>query len=411
MFMKKNFKAVSAFVMALCMCVAFSGCGDSADDNLSQNSSSSIATGSSNTESQESEEESTTEPTTEEATEPPTEDNNALYAYYDDLAKEYEEYGEGSFNALYAVDLAYGEYGNPVFLDNGKVIVYSERNIITYDIASKETKTLMNRSGRYYYSNGYIYEINTNNNGVFNKYDLDGNLVQTLNDLNIEDDYFTWLYSDVKYITENGIVFVDYTDEGTYMISSDFKNVTKIPNPTVEAEHGLTKDIQSYDYEFIAEYDNKVYATAYDNGNKLLFSFNPENMEWNLADELDEQSVSIPKLIGKYLVGENSIYDIEKHETVAQVYGTFANSYHGGNYSFIQRNNGSDNGWYKVQFPNDGSEINYNDYEQISKETTPDTYIYPLDDTYYVVMDSYGIFLRTYEKGEAEEETIMLFEN
>ncbi len=35
--------------------------------------------------------------------------------------------------------------------------------------------------------------------------------------------------------------------------------------------------------------------------------------------------------------------------------------------------------------------------------------IVQLNDNYYIFKDSYGIFLRTYETGESQEDTILLF--
>ena len=339
--------------------------------------------------------------------------NPELFAYYDLLNEEYEKYGyDSGFYALNRTkDVGFGHYKIDYsfsVINSHLLTGFDSENIYTYDTSTKEFKVLFHcDGGGYYYNNGFYYRREEKDNTLhIEKMDMEGNVISAADishaDANISDTSNMYF----NFITENGfiITYNFYDSFGTTVredyriISPDLQTITTLPQKA--GEHGIMQDVTNP--EFIASYKNKIYSS----GSYL----DTDTMTWT---DIDEKLTGVRGHIGKYLIlsevdgSSTRIYDMEKDEIIAQIATASKTSNFGGTYSYILKNNQ----WYQVQYPSDGSSINLSQYEPLGTETVSEYDYTILDDTYYLVKDDYGIFLRTYEKGEAEEETVLIFPN
>lgn len=302
--------------------------------------------------------------------------------------------------------------------------------ILTYDINTQELKELFPvedvKENTYYYHDNYYYRVtgidttnslNETHSLHLEKIDMDGNIVLS-SDISHSDiqqncpspDQIYGHYVLIDFITDNGgIIFHRYVSSsgdprGYYIISSDWK--TTMPLPQKAGEHGIMEDVSSssFSLKFIANYKNKIYAF---DGSYV----DVENMTWT-ESKADFRGYSA-NTIGKYLIlqkeGTAKIYDMEKDEFLVESLTApdFAKTY-AGTCNYVKRD---DNKWYQVQYPSDGSSVDFSKIEPLGTDTKLEHgYMYKIiNDTYYLVKDDYGIFLRTYEKGEEEEETVLIF--
>ena len=340
--------------------------------------------------------------------------NPELFAYYDLLNEEYEKYGYDSgfyaLNSTIAVGLGNHKFDYSFSVINPHLLTgFDSENIYTYDTSTKEFKVLFHcDGGGYYYNNGFYYRREEKDNILhIEKMDMEGNVISTADishtDANISDTSKMYF----NFITENGfiITYNFYDSFGTTVredyriISPDLQTITTLPQKA--GEHGILQDVTNP--QFIASYKNKIYSSS---GSYL----DTDTMTWT---DVDEKLTGFRGHIGKYLIlsevdgTSTRIYDMEKDEVIAKIATASKTSNFGGKYSYVLKNNQ----WYQVQFPSDGSYLDFNNYEPLGTETASEYDYTILDDTYYLVKDDYGIFLRTYEKGEAEEETVLIFPN
>lgn len=340
--------------------------------------------------------------------------NPELFAYYDLLNEEYEKYGYDSgfyaLNSTIAVGLGNHKFDYSFSVINPHLLTgFDSENIYTYDTSTKEFKVLFHcDGGGYYYNNGFYYRREEKDNILhIEKMDMEGNVISAADishtDANISDTSKMYF----NFITENGfiITYNFYDSFGTTVredyriISPDLQTITTLPQKA--GEHGILQDVTNP--QFIASYKNKIYSSS---GSYL----DTDTMTWT---DVDEKLTGFRGHIGKYLIlsevdgTSTRIYDMEKDEVIAKIATASKTSNFGGKYSYVLKNNQ----WYQVQFPSDGSYLDFNNYEPLGTETVSEYDYTILDDTYYLVKDDYGIFLRTYEKGEAEEETVLIFPN
>lgn len=369
--------------------------------------------------------------------------NPELFAYYDLLNQEYEKYGAeyyhlsnhaSSDKIIISGIIGYTRgdinpsYANGYAIMNSHLITgTNKKNLWTYDTNTKEFKEIFPidedlKQNVYFYYNGYYYRefgiditstLNETKSLHLEKIDMDGNIVMS-SDIPYSDiqqncpdtsAYSHYVYID--FVTDNGcIIFhkgffndIPYT---YYMISSDWKTAMALPQKA--GEHGIMEDVASDNsLKFIACYQNKVYAS---DGSYV----DVESMAWTESGA--DFSGYSPNTIGKYLIlqkeGTAKIYDMEKDEFLVESLSApdFAKTY-AGTCNYIKRD---DNKWYRVQYPSDGSSVNFSECEPLGTDTKLEYgYMYKtINDTYYLVHDEYGSFLRTYEKGETDEETITL---
>lgn len=64
--------------------------------------------------------------------------------------------------------------------------------------------------------------------------------------------------------------------------------------------------------------------------------------------------------------------------------------------------------WYFLRYTSDGSDVDLKYFESYDMAGQSAKSCTPITDKYYIYEDSYGYFLRSYEKGAEEEETIWL---
>lgn len=340
--------------------------------------------------------------------------NPELFSYYDLLNEEYEKYGcdsgfytlNGMRNAGWGVaEIAY----NFVVVNPHLLTSFDSENIYTYDTTTKEFKVLFPCDGSYYYNHGFYYR-RQEADGILHieKMDMEGNIIATGDishaDANLSDESHDMYFN---FITENGFIITNYSYssfgdtvlEDFRMISPDLQTVTALPQKA--GEHGIMEDVKNP--QFIASYQNKVYSA-------LGTYLDTDTMTWN---DLDTSLTGFRGCIGKYLILRSDnitqIYDMEKDEIIATASTAsytrdFARTC-SGKYNYILK----DSQWYRVQYPSDGSSVDFSTAEPLGTETASEDDCTVLDDTYYLVKDNYGIFLRTFEKGETEEETVLVF--
>ncbi len=416
--MKKNIALILVSALALSM----SACG--VENAESENPSSEALQEQNADKAAEKTEKSTTTETTpeetttsEETTVTEAEVDNKLYAYYDLISAEYKKYGDSivrlydsndiivSNNLIYFWKSEYVEYTPGRYTDSN--VLYS------YNIDSKELKKCFVQLDISELVDDDIwgYEYLGYHDGLF---------------------YFEHQYFDRKYlikaVDETGklVYKVDLSDiceeppsgsnswQGNGYISFYQQGNTEnkqfiftpelevLPNPTVDVGHGITEPLHVNDYAYT---NGKLYAGGVD-GN--FYYYDETASEWKeTVHHENDYDFRYSNFIGKYCFNDDVVYNLETAEKVAEFsYDKYSDheffrSYFGGSTNIVLH----DDAWYKVQFPSDGSKVDYSKYEPISKETS-DGYIYRVNDKYYLLKDNYGLFLRTYEKGEEEEDVI-----
>lgn len=219
--MNKNWKLMIVAAMTVCICASMVGCGEKEESNHSQKTKSEMMSEiakNQNDKSSSAEEEENTD--------------NELYAYYGELAQEYEQNPPTHYSIAYLRE-------NACIGTDGKIYATVKINtfnhiLISYDTETKETKTILPEVNDvcYFYWNGYVYSTHDD---VLTKYDTDGNVFQTGNTGRISGDVI---------IIDNGMAFCNTFDNGLMMLSPDFRTITSVPAPQREITHGLTENVK-----------------------------------------------------------------------------------------------------------------------------------------------------------------------
>lgn len=204
----------------------------------------------------------------------------------------------------------------------------------------------------------------------------------------------------------NYFLSYNYYDDAR-IISNDLSEVIKIPTEMeVTIEHGLTESKQLLIKGLCEDY---LIGHLYLDDTYYILDTSASSFEWVEANEANiniDLLLSIEKIYGNFAFTSNGLYNLSTEECISTL--NTGDGYYGGNYNIINESGY----WYKVKYPScDYPSTSYSDSldykELLSKETSNN--IIQLNNEYYIVMDDYGIFLRNYENGEAEEETIMLY--
>lgn len=421
--MKKKFSCILALAIVLSM----SACGNTADNVPASEDPITAAESEAETSAEKSETETETNAETEteaEVTEtesetepePEEDDDSALYAYYDTLCKEYDKYSSSMVR-----EYSIFNYGiNKLIIAGDMVLFWKDENIdgyyspVLYSF-DMNTKQLVRRIEQMSNTDICWDGFNLDKLGYY-----DGSL------------YFNWGCSVVrtdidgknpKTITAdeagidspngsarwagNGIFYMENYYDGvqTYkFFNGELEFIADGPMRSVG--HGIKEPVCVSQAYCIGEY-------LYVYGDSTLFRNNISAP----SEEWEELSYKLPSLysdlavIGKYIVDDDELYDSETGEVAAEFCyedEIFYKSYFGGDSNIIW---GEGDYWFRVQVPSDRSKIDFSKYEKMGQENGSGSNIFRANDTYYLFIDQYGVFLRTYEKGEAEEETIMMFEN
>lgn len=366
----KKIKCIIAFALSLSLCTAMAGCGkDTAESSSSSVADTTKADSVNDESSEDSEEETEAEET--EAAEETSEEESDEFAYYNDLA---EEYKNNSVSGPFG-------YGLIIKTLDGKSCTISYgANEGFYNM---ETKKFI--PGSFDYCDGKnLYSFDEYDNATIKKYDLDGNEIQSVDDV--------WGHSHI--ITPNQEI-IYYTGEALKMVSADFKEKTDLPMPTAtEGSHGLTVEMEKT--ELIGFYNDKLVVCGLNNNEYYLCMMDMNSHEWNcsLFDDYWPSSGNDNRIVGKYMLAARGLFNLETGETISS--GDFS-EYAGGTFSV--------SGYYREigQYPKD---YEYEDDFSGTGEYIDDGY--PISDTQFLYVDDYGAFIRNFDDPETDVETVYL---
>ncbi len=354
-----------------------------------------------------------------------SEEDPELYEYYNLLNEEFEKgnISNRTFNMAQVGNFC--KYKNKIiFLNNSPIHGGTIENATVFDTETKQSKTFDLNSGygdgSVIFQNGFFYVITDNNELI--KYDTDGNVVSK-----VTTDYcklINIVSSDGKVIVRDN--YLGYNDNADHycLVPADFSGKKDIPLPQKDVGHGMTEKVERY--EWICFDGDKAYAIAFISSKEYgIFCLDTNTLTWtqlkSLSDKLDYN-------FGKYILQYNgyesaTFFNIETGEEIAQceyprtgseiLKGS--SSCAGLSHHFRKEDENGDERWYTVRHPGNGEFADTDKCEPLGKENFSENaynanVIRVIDDTYYAIIDEQGVFLRTYEKGEAEEETIYLFE-
>lgn len=351
------------------------------------------------------------------------------YDYYKDLAAAfksspaYKDY-ENSYNDFITQCQTFGwnMHNYAELSDNEKNIIFQTRKddettINVYNIDSKKIVATIKPNKNYdtyLYKKGYIYLINdyyTNFHNVYyiEKYDEQGN--NTVLKPNEK-----WNLLDKPYVFDNNKILSkvgepDSREEYYMVFDPDLQNGVKIPEIEVEASHGLKEKVVPSKYHITS---NGVFGYA----NDELYYFDADKLVWEKTAKLEHKLGYYPSWFkfGKYLMTINrnrisystnfELYDLSTGELIANQGGR---DYYGDEFNYELLNVDGKIGWYKVQYPDKSGTEKKKEFVSAEGEDSDVNFIM-LNNKYYLAVDDYGVFLRTYEKGSSSEETVMLFD-
>ena len=335
------------------------------------------------------------------------------YAYYQLLNQGYKtgQYSFGSdpysSNDIDVTNVGIGVDGNVYFnVDHRYIYKYSiETNeLMPLYIYSPQEGSLI----RWAYCNGYVYYITKpfmDNDATLYRIDSDGNNRRTFTFNSTIIDHL--MFCDDGKVTLQGGEQDDETHRWKYhaILSSDFNSLEEIPLPQIAVEHGLSQTVSSF--SLFSYYNNKIYASV---DGKLAFydintsSWTNTEFEYGSNTMVDRYGsiAIIPNYVNSNNVDVKALYDMKADKIIAAPYRYF--NYYGGEYSI---NYDDETGkWYRAQYENNGDESLTKKIGLGIDKTTGSKCC--LNDTYYLYIDEYGYFLRTYLEG-AENETVIKY--
>ena len=405
-----------ALMLALSMCLSLlsaCGSGDTAADDQSPESENVVSSTEQPEESEKPEEskeqpEESEEPKEEEPekSEDPKEESNVGTEL---LALLQEEWNNGFVEGEGPRHTYYDATDRKAFIHNGVVYIHGVEGyggvdvFCSYDIATKEFKELVSpdtigwgqwslhfMDGNFYFM-GFTFGDGENSVGA-RMYDCNGTALTTayLGDLSY-------------YFFEKGILAQSMWGNTFSFLTHNLEEVTEIPAPQREVEHGLKEDVYLGIYNMFA-----ADGTAYARGDEShLYRFNADTCEWEDTGNVSDFTNQVGSFCGKYVTRRDGIYDYATGEQVLE-YGELYPAvsewghdnlcYFGGDKYLGVKD--SEYRW-----------VNLKDLSMSDPLPFPDVHrsnLFILDDTYCVYEDQYGWFLWNYNTGE--EETIVLFE-
>ena len=432
----KKIKSILAFALALSMCASIAACGSSDDsDDKSDNKTTSSAAAKADDKSKASDETSSSDESTaedsaaeepEESSEAEQEDDASKYGYYEDLAAEYEA------NGFSQAEVTYGKFMNwsndsssndeeRVYYKNGKLYFGLVKDdisyIMCYDINTKKTTERQ--------VDFYLSDINID--VAYGKI-LHDDFSRNCTVVDLEDDSksYTCKISQSYYprlISSGALVGYYDTDNVLYYYSPETGEVT-YPGLTIKDSHGLEQKVSG---DLVASYGNKLYFKVNGNGEgDKLYCFDLDSKQWGEEPVLSstDSSITVTGVIGKYMflscngynLQQDKLYNMETDEVV----GTFSYpedcfpKYFGGDsHIYADHESGT---FYdiekfkKFKLPIDGSPVDENTAVKLYSSDTKAN-IFPVNENYYLFIDSAGVFLRSYDKGPDGEEIVCVFDN
>ena len=305
----------------------------------------------------------------------------------------------------------------------------NDNTMYVHDIEKNETKVLV--PGRlsynvamYCYCNGKIYLIGD----VINIYDESGKLLHSLDVMG------NYKFRPSQYKTrvlDNGMIALtdSATSDKSYILSADLSTITEVSYEK-PGEHGKTDTVTDF------ATTNKGLAYWDSDNNIPLNIYDAETNEWTETPvKLESKSFfgtiyiygnyvyfwnggtltgDVRDMYGKYSrtgieMSMYKIYDLTTGELVTE-HGT---NYPSGNDYNIEYDEDQQS-WVRVRYPDLRAGGNP-EYENMGKQPSPsvqyelNTRLNSIDGEKYLVVDKYGVFIRTFEKGDAEEITALEF--
>ena len=419
----KKIKMLSAALAALCMAVSLASCGgtDNAADTSKTETTTTTTASETEDKTAEAEAEMKGETTTTAAAETPeesqaetestAEDNNAAYAYFDELNAEYESEGDTTCKPL-TNDIAHYKHSLfGTYQDSSKIwTVDEDGNGHLVDQKEKWTDwdIKVKLYSDYIECAGYVYYVTLNTSPMsltLRKMDIQGNEVASAELPYVGDGDGSY----ISYITPDGHVIVNYNHprdnnfDGYYVYSPDLQTKTEITTkPQFKNEHGEMIECEKIPFGTNVSTNSPGYK------NKALIWLNAGSAAWFDCDTMEWEYLELPEeygygfdcsqTIGKYAFCKNTIYDMEKQEIVYTFGEEYPQGYYGGD-AFISRNNE----FYRLA-PESGEKETVKKCDNVTKVTAI------LDYDRYVVVDDYGVFVHTFEKGDSEETKALSFE-
>ncbi len=397
-------KKMLACALAICMAVSMASCSDSDSsskkDKNESSSSSSAADKQDKTDAADAEaagnttsapEESTPEETTTTA-EPEPKEDGTKYAYYDDLAAEYEKSGN---TTCYGAKQSYSgtAYGNDLrtpVVSNGEVYGFNVRKQILWHIDKNGNSNVVaaevSRDNTPTFCAGYFYY---KKDETIHKVGADG---KEAGSLKIDTDKYGWGL-EIQYVTPAGQVIIGDYSGHYYVADSALKGLKEMPLPDGVSNYA--------DLGFGPAYGSRIFME------KVNYAFDCDSLTYTESSYNTNVGDNGYRVIGKYMLGRNNkgtalgdyIYDLEKDSIVIQgikieVNTPFWRSYFGGNYNIDQSSS-----WRVIRYSTtQGDEELVNTYATVDSEIAT-----PIDDKSYVIVKDDGVYIKPFEGGEEKQ--------
>lgn len=277
------------------------------------------------------------------------------------------------------------------------------------------------------YCNGFVYITGWQGQRFYiSKHDESGKLIKEINDSNAEYwyDSSSVFPSAPIYVLDNGMVAVQtcYSkkdkdridgerEEISVLFSADLETSTVIWHEDTNNKHGVIRKDRP-------NYVTNVGFYCYHSDEDKISIFDANTSKW--TDYECKNRVYRDLLVfGNYVIGWN---DWDTYSTTGEMKSyvfdrntgkpidlNVVENYKGGKYVYELRgiSGQTDYNWCRIDALVD--DITESKYTKVSPQKNEGNW-YRLDDKYYWFFDSYGCFLRTYEKGENEEETIWVYD-
>ena len=444
--MKAKIAKIAALLMAASVCISLAGCGDSKTEDKTEKDQVNEAL--SELDEQEKEElneikdeinaEVTDVTDTSSEAEAPAEDlglkDPKYYTYYEDMAKSYAESNIDNYAGEYFYTAGVSE---PVYA-NGKVYIGSNKNgtkLYSYDIASGSLETVLDfqkGDGKYGYNSWFVngddlyllYDETVYGSDHIEKVSKDG----TVNDYDLTEGYGV---NKIEYVFDNGKILCDVNSSSYFEVYDPAeKKLTQLDPIPVPSDHaGITQDAERPMFMF-AKGNSFYFGNTRSStmggpylDEDIIYEYNTDTNEATVfyTDEILSKEDPKIKMFGDYLMIDYK-ESLDRKLTVVKISdGTkivdgvriFA-PYLGGDGSYYRPFDNTK--WFKLKYPDSTytGTIEEDDTlieaaEAFAEEPAEvgSSIIVQLNDKYYVMYDDAGYFLRTYEKGSAEEQLIM----
>ena len=364
------------------------------------------------------------------------------------------------------------QYYAYLFNEDGTVVdLLDPGKGLSEEIKHNDNTTALRLKGDfYYYGGGYLYELSCKSKESYYVYEIDqvdmkGNVTNTV----VFDPakMSSWGITsktgskDITFISVNEIfdanrngdvivpVLVGFkTKDGDQeeekmllLVSKGSDKAVKIPALTEDVGHGETEDTDVEKIERVSSYKNKFYVTA----NDKSYYLDTNDVSWH---ELSETAVG-KITVGRYLFdciyhkegdvyNTGNIYDMETDKIIGKtpIEREIFSYYHGGDSVVVPLCLGRKDKkfQYKIielSLPYDDEEVEastdtidwYNDkynpalngYKTLKEFSEKVSELYDhdrttfLSKTHFAFGDDYGVFIQSFENGEADEKTVIKF--